>query len=347
MIPKPSFLQAVTQPSSGQLNHQHNGDNMKHYQKRFTGQNNFGSSRGRGARFNRHHDRNNTNNGEVRCNFKGCRFSGPPDVVKFHSDVQHIELRNKYSVDFSLSTPEDIAKWRSERRARYPTFENVVKKSSEQLNNEADNRKATHFNQSNNSDNYSSQNRQNWKNSENNRSRYNDKRKFNSNNALHQNFTDHHYNVKRNRTEDVSATSDPIPQMGASEVKSVVKEEVKVEPSVCSNSLNLLTYYESDEEAEVSPPDEQKSTENVEEAVKEVVSELLCKVEKTVFNSSKQKTSKRQKKKAKKQPPSGPQLNFSRLSLFQKLMLQDVRKVKTDFVECLQLIVNNNFLQNK
>lgn len=57
-------------------------------------------------------------------------------MVKFHSDIQHLELRNKYSVDFTLSTPEDIAKWRTERRAKYPTLGNVEKKSVEKTINE-------------------------------------------------------------------------------------------------------------------------------------------------------------------------------------------------------------------
>lgn len=246
-------------------------------------------------------------------------------MVKFHSDIQHLELRNKYSVDLTLSTPEDIAKWRTERRAKYPTFENVEKKSVEKTVNETDTKKTARFNQSNNNDNYSGRNRQNanWKNnSHNSRGRYNNKRKYNSNN-LHQNFNDHHYNVKRNRTEDVSAKNDKsgeVPQNVASEVKKPVSS-IKTE-TTAGNSLNLLTYYESDDEVEISQaPDEQKSTENVDETVKDVISELMCQVEKNmIINKDHQTTSKRQKKKAKKlPPPSAPPLNFSRLSLFQKV----------------------------
>lgn len=242
-------------------------------------------------------------------------------MVKFHSDIQHLELRNKYSVDFTLSTPEDIAKWRTERRARYPTLENVEKKSVEKSISEADSKKTACFNQSNNNDNYSGRNRQNanWRNSNNSRGRYNNKRKYNSNN-FHQNFNDHQYNVKRSRTEDVSAKNDKSEEVPQNVVIKPVSN-IKIE-TTANNSLNLLSYYESDDETEVSQaPDEQKSTENVDNTVQDVISELLSQVEKNVLiNKNHQTTSKRQKKKAKKlPPPSELPLNFSRLSLFQKV----------------------------
>src|SRR5699024_1919853 len=105
---------------------------------------------------------------------------------------------------------------------------------------------------------------------------------------------------------------------------------------------NLLSCYESDEETDnqvdtlgdgptieedkLRIQADQTKSENIEEAIQGVVSDLLSQVEKNVKTAAASNCStqsKQQKKKAKR-PPSGPPLNFSRLTLFQKVSLLGV-----------------------
>ncbi|OWR51050.1 hypothetical protein KGM_215811 [Danaus plexippus plexippus] len=64
-----------------------------------------------------------------KCNIDGCQYVAHPKVITRHIQMQHSSgLFNKIS---KLNNPEEITKWREERRMKYPTKENIEKKKAE------------------------------------------------------------------------------------------------------------------------------------------------------------------------------------------------------------------------
>ncbi|XP_013787588.1 uncharacterized protein LOC106471535 [Limulus polyphemus] len=65
----------------------------------------------------------------VKCLIDGCRFEAHSKVVTIHRKMQHdTGLAKKI---MNLNTPEEIEKWRSERRKKYPTKSNIARKNAE------------------------------------------------------------------------------------------------------------------------------------------------------------------------------------------------------------------------
>lgn len=58
-----------------------------------------------------------------KCGIDGCKFIGHPLVVTKHIQMQHSS--GFFEKIKNLNTPEEIDKWRAERRKKYPTKENV------------------------------------------------------------------------------------------------------------------------------------------------------------------------------------------------------------------------------
>ncbi|XP_047108606.1 nuclear fragile X mental retardation-interacting protein 1 [Schistocerca piceifrons] len=64
------------------------------------------------------------------CGLEGCQFTAHAAVVMRHVEMQHATgLYSKISA--ITDKPEDIAKWISERKKRYPTKENIEKQKKE------------------------------------------------------------------------------------------------------------------------------------------------------------------------------------------------------------------------
>ncbi|KOB79298.1 Nuclear fragile X mental retardation-interacting protein 1 [Operophtera brumata] len=64
-----------------------------------------------------------------KCNIDGCQFIAHPKVITKHIQMQHSTgLFKKIN---KLNNPEEIDKWREERRKRYPTKTNIDKKAAE------------------------------------------------------------------------------------------------------------------------------------------------------------------------------------------------------------------------
>ncbi|XP_072936654.1 FMR1-interacting protein NUFIP1 [Epargyreus clarus] len=64
-----------------------------------------------------------------KCNIDGCQFIAHPKVITKHIQMQHSTgLFKKIS---KLDNPEEIKKWREERKKKYPTKENIEKKTAE------------------------------------------------------------------------------------------------------------------------------------------------------------------------------------------------------------------------
>ncbi|CAB3231030.1 unnamed protein product [Arctia plantaginis] len=64
-----------------------------------------------------------------KCSIDGCQFVAHPKVITRHIQMQHASgLYKKIS---KLNNPEEIKKWREERKKKYPTIANIEKKAAE------------------------------------------------------------------------------------------------------------------------------------------------------------------------------------------------------------------------
>ncbi|XP_022112460.2 nuclear fragile X mental retardation-interacting protein 1 [Pieris rapae] len=64
-----------------------------------------------------------------KCNIDGCQFIAHPKVITKHIQMQH--STGLYKKIAKLNNPEEIEKWREERRKKYPTKSNIDKKKLE------------------------------------------------------------------------------------------------------------------------------------------------------------------------------------------------------------------------
>ncbi|XP_062553167.1 FMR1-interacting protein NUFIP1 [Armigeres subalbatus] len=71
--------------------------------------------------------------GHQPCDIEGCKYVGHPRVMKKHWRLAHDEqkLQEKAQMETKQS-PQDIEKWRMERRMRYPSKANVLLRMQEQ-----------------------------------------------------------------------------------------------------------------------------------------------------------------------------------------------------------------------
>ncbi|VEN50197.1 unnamed protein product [Callosobruchus maculatus] len=63
------------------------------------------------------------------CNLDGCTFTAHEKVIEKHVRMQH--ATGLYDKIRNINTPEDIARWIEERKKRYPSKENIVKRQQE------------------------------------------------------------------------------------------------------------------------------------------------------------------------------------------------------------------------
>nr|XP_026487565.1 nuclear fragile X mental retardation-interacting protein 1 [Vanessa tameamea] len=64
-----------------------------------------------------------------KCNINGCQFVAHPQVITKHIQMQHAS--GLYKRIGKLNNPEEIKKWREERKRKYPTKENIEKRQAE------------------------------------------------------------------------------------------------------------------------------------------------------------------------------------------------------------------------
>ncbi|XP_013181043.1 PREDICTED: nuclear fragile X mental retardation-interacting protein 1 [Papilio xuthus] len=64
-----------------------------------------------------------------KCNIDGCQFVAHPKIITKHIQMQH--STGLYKKISKLNNPEEIRKWREERKLKYPTKKNIEKKAAE------------------------------------------------------------------------------------------------------------------------------------------------------------------------------------------------------------------------
>ncbi|CAK1603115.1 unnamed protein product [Parnassius mnemosyne] len=64
-----------------------------------------------------------------KCNIDGCQFVAHPKIITKHIQMQH--STGLYEKIAKLNNPEEIQKWREERKRKYPTKQNQEKKAAE------------------------------------------------------------------------------------------------------------------------------------------------------------------------------------------------------------------------
>lgn len=69
----------------------------------------------------------------VQCSYDGCSFKASRKTLKLH----WIQMHASGKMRIKLDTPEEIAKWREERKRKYPTVANVEKKKEEETKRQA------------------------------------------------------------------------------------------------------------------------------------------------------------------------------------------------------------------
>ncbi|XP_034829476.1 FMR1-interacting protein NUFIP1 [Maniola hyperantus] len=63
-----------------------------------------------------------------KCSIDGCQFVAHPKIITKHIQMQH--STGIFKRIAKLNNPEDIEKWREERKSKYPTIENIKKKEA-------------------------------------------------------------------------------------------------------------------------------------------------------------------------------------------------------------------------
>ncbi|XP_027198246.2 uncharacterized protein LOC113792546 [Dermatophagoides pteronyssinus] len=307
MLPVPKFLQKnqndeqnMNHNQGWQSSHKTNGNNFQRPIRNF---NNYGKRKC------------NQNSINIQCDFDDCRFqSANKDEMLMHKKINHFQLCSRFNDGFLMDSPEEISKWRNERRSKYPRLSNIINNDDNDINHIKNNQP----NRNHNNSAYRNNN-------------YRDRRKFqrhsfsysqknHSNNRIH----------KRNSIENKQKNS-------------TVKSSLPItpEPSSSSSSLNLISGYCSGSNSEHS--DNEESKQNEHKILSSMIDELIEKVEKTKIvpkKLNKTISNKKQKPTIQRQP-----LQYSNLNLFQKLMLQDVRRIKSELLQSLKLLVDTNFLE--
>jgi len=66
----------------------------------------------------------------IPCGIEGCPFMAHPKIVEVHYQMQH--RTGMASMIMNVTSPEDILKWREERKKRFPSASNIARRMAEQ-----------------------------------------------------------------------------------------------------------------------------------------------------------------------------------------------------------------------
>ncbi|KAF7488780.1 hypothetical protein SSS_01936 [Sarcoptes scabiei] len=279
MLPKPKFLSPSALDTRQNVLHNNRHQNHHHFNE------------GKKFAHNQQASRINKQRKMIACDFDDCRFkSNVEEEILLHKKIGHIQLLNKYSENFLMNSPEEIARWREERRRKFPKVENV----SDQI----ETIKSEHYKDS--------------------RGNKNEAFPFNNRSQSCPNRFQNNQRLSNNHHKFLSN-----------------KRKAKKFDKLFVHNKKFLekkyAYSDSDEQSDG------EDNETINRVVTELVRDLIKKIERT--------NEKSQKRPRPISSARTPQLHYSQLSLFQKLMLQEVREYKKELLFCLKLIKESNYLQ--
>ncbi|KAH7637926.1 hypothetical protein HUG17_9030 [Dermatophagoides farinae] len=250
-----------------------------------------------------------------------------------HKKINHFQICKRFNDGFLMDSPEEISKWRAERRSKFPRLSNII--NNDDGDGDDHGQKSSHPYRIHNQ-NYRSNN-------------FRDRRKFqrHSFSSLQKNHSKNrpHNQIQRNPSKNERKNHIPS-------TLSKISLPTSEPCSSSSSSLNLLSGYASSSSSEHSDSDELKQNEH-HTLISSMIDEIIDKVEKTHVIQNKNKNQNGNKTISNNNKKRTPKLyrqsilQYSNLNLFQKLMLQDVRKVKSELLQTLKLLVDTNFLETK
>ncbi|XP_075589082.1 uncharacterized protein LOC124496813 [Dermatophagoides farinae] len=333
MLPVPKFLQK-------NQNDNKNLDQNQIWRPMNINMNNFQRPIQRSSihgNFNNHGNKrkcNQDSNNIQCCDFDDCRFrTANKDEMLIHKKINHFQICKRFNDGFLMDSPEEISKWRAERRSKFPRLSNII--NNDDGDGDDHGQKSSHPYRIHNQ-NYRSNN-------------FRDRRKFqrHSFSSLQKNHSKNrpHNQIQRNPSKNERKNHIPS-------TLSKISLPTSEPCSSSSSSLNLLSGYASSSSSEHSDSDELKQNEH-HTLISSMIDEIIDKVEKTHVIQNKNKNQNGNKTISNNNKKRTPKLyrqsilQYSNLNLFQKLMLQDVRKVKSELLQTLKLLVDTNFLETK
>lgn len=253
-----------------------------------------------------------------------------------HQKINHFQIYTRFKDNLPENSPEEIAKWRAERRARYPKIANndndpKTDSNETKISQDSENSfKNRGFKSNYSNNNFKRKFHQHYK------SEYHGNKRF----ARHK-----QYQTNNGSRKPKYKNKNYLPSVeNQNESTKSIKCDPPENPVAFSNSLNMLSCYASDENSDVEKSSPTKQyCENDEAIITDLLDKLIIKVDR---KQTAEHTKSNLKKRLKKQTPCPPLPSYNQLTLFQKLMLQDVRKVKDELLYCMKYIVETNYLKN-
>lgn len=299
------------------------------------------------------------------CPFDGCKFNALENVVTAHYQRAHVGNASLKVQD--LSTPEEIEKWREERRKRYPTVANVILK--QQINDEKNqrgeriqksDRRFGDFKQKKFIESSGRDHQHNHSNKRHIRQNHHMKN-FNKNNRFNRNRHDQQDNTRKIsapvETKASGADVETTRKTPAFGGMAIAETPVVDKPT---NSLSLLGQYSSDEsdgEIEDEPENQPivvKIDPELESEPEEVPIERIDEgksVQPAPIVRPDRKHPPRDFNKGKRKiNPNCPLLDYAKLRktsanpFLEKLLQDDIQHERNVILQCVNFIVKNDFL---
>ncbi|XP_071991354.1 FMR1-interacting protein NUFIP1 [Engystomops pustulosus] len=308
----------------------------------------------------------------VKCQEADCNFRAHEKLVQFHWRNMHGPGAKRIKLD----TPEDVKKWREDRRKNYPTAQNIAKKGKIQKEKEERGEvlKTAQFGKMKGMRNPAGggRNNSNWKNPQNSRRR---RKKFNADEATNQEgavkaeikstepsketLTGQGNNHTVNPL-DMLAGGDPDSDSGEEPVSSCL---TVIPKQVTSGLSRLISSYGSASDSDSEP--EELPFKKITEAIEEnkdiletlgqstdsqppnVNTENTLRVESRTPRASKPKVTHNKVNNNKDRNNTRKQVNTrNRTTLLEMLLARDIRHERNVILQCVRYIVQNNFFES-
>ncbi|XP_062577878.1 FMR1-interacting protein NUFIP1-like isoform X2 [Saccostrea cucullata] len=267
----------------------------------------------------------------VKCQHEGCSYTAHPKLVRLHNKTQHYSgLASKI---WKLESPEDIEKWRQERRKNFPTAENVQRKKEilEEKRARGEVIETKTFGKMRNKDGKRERFGRGRNQRQNNRKNFSEEDvKKESPPKLEVTITKE--NVKKEGVKKFDG--DPLSMLEG--LEEVVPESDKPVSTIGGLAALMANYSDSDEE---------KATQADTQTNKPVIVDDTEPVEESLSGEMKNKRSRKRKRQRKngQDGDCSSQPKVRKSTLLEKLLAPDIRRERNLILQCVYHIVKENF----